>query len=234
MKKSRIIIFSLCCALFASSTALSQESDYKMELGVVTGGSFYMGDANSTSLYRNTGALFGAISRYNINPRFALKCNLVIARIAGDTRDMTGYVFPGGHARFERSIYDLGIQAESNFFAFGTALFNNSKRLCPYYLAGLGVTYAPKPLENVFALNIPLGLGIKYSLTETVNVGFEWSMRFSSSDKLDVTANNLVGPSLEDPFQIKGKGMKNKDSYSFSSIFITFDLFKKPCNCNKE
>lgn len=234
MKLPFPISFCLCYALFAGTAAYSQESEYKMEAGVMTGVSFYMGDANSSHLYRNTEALFGAVSRYNINPRFALKCNLAVARISGDTRNMTGSVFPGGQAKFERSIYDFGIQAESNFFAFGTTLFNNSKRFSPYYLAGIGVTYAPKPLENVIAVNFPIGLGVKYALTETINIGFEWTIRFSSSDKLDVTADNLIGPDLEDPFQIKGKGMKNKDSYSFSAVFITFDLFKRSCNCNKE
>ena len=57
-------------------------------------------------------------------------------------------------------------------------------------------------------------------------------MRFSSSDRLDVTSD--VAPGLQDPFIIKGKGMKNKDSYSFTMLYVTFDVFKRPCHCNDE
>ena len=103
--------------------------------------------------------------------------------------------------------------------------------MVPYYLVGIGLTYAPKPVENVFALNIPVGVGLRYKLAERVNLGLEWTMRFTSSDKLDVTGANSV-TTLNDPFQIKGKGLKNKDSYSFTMLYLTFDIFARPCDCN--
>ena len=57
-------------------------------------------------------------------------------------------------------------------------------------------------------------------------------MRFSTSDRLDVTHTD--GTSLQDPFMIKGKGIKNKDSYSFTMLYVTFDVFKRPCHCNDQ
>ena len=50
------------------------------------------------------------------------------------------------------------------------------------------------------------------------------------SDRLDVTDKN--GLTLQNPFNIKGKGIKNKDSYSFTAIFVTYDLKPKYRKCN--
>ena len=110
--------------------------------------------------------------------------------------------------------------------------WNGTHRLAPYGLLGLGLTFAPEPASNDFAANFPVGLGIRYKLSERVNIGLEWSMRFSTSDRLDVTHTD--GTPLQDPFMIKGKGIKNKDSYSFTMLYVTFDVFKRPCHCNEE
>lgn len=79
-------------------------------------------------------------------------------------------------------------------------------------------------------MNIPLGVGVKYKLTPRVNIGCEFSMHFSLSDCLDVTHDE--GLKLDDPYQIKGKGLKNKDSYAFVLLFVTYDLFPKCRDCN--
>ena len=50
------------------------------------------------------------------------------------------------------------------------------------------------------------------------------------SDKLDVTKNNA--PYLEDPYGIKSDGLKNKDSYAFFAIFLTYDISPKYRECN--
>ena len=36
----------------------AQDEGYLAEIGVVGGGSFYMGDVNSTSLYKNTNGMY--------------------------------------------------------------------------------------------------------------------------------------------------------------------------------
>ncbi|MBO7261219.1 MAG: outer membrane beta-barrel protein [Bacteroidaceae bacterium] len=208
----------------------AQEEGYLAEIGLAGGGCFYMGDANSTSLYSNTNGMVGIVARYNVNPRFSIKADLVSAGIEGSTRNMEGAV-PAGDISFSRTVYDFGVQAECNFNAYGMTSWNGSRRLVPYYLLGVGMTYASKPAENVFAVNFPVGLGLRYKLAERVNLGLEWTMRFTSSDKLDVTGV-VNGTSLNDPFQIKGKGFKNKDSYSFTMLSLTFDIFARPCDCN--
>lgn len=224
--KSLTIVAMLTCCL----SAVAQDDGYFMEFGLGGGGSFYMGDAN-TELYNNTNGVFSFVARYNVNSRFSLKANLAAAGISGSTDGSYG-TLPGDGLKFSRTLYDFGVQIEWGFCGYGMDGWDGTRRLAPYGLLGIGMTYAPEPARNDFGANFPIGLGVRYKLSERVNIGLEWSMRFSTSDRLDVTADS--GTSLENPFMIKGKGIKNKDSYSFTMLYVTFDIFKRPCNCNEE
>ena len=202
-----------------------------MELGGMAGGCFYMGDANYITPLKNTAMVGGLLARYNFNPRMVVKGDLAIGHIQGSTEDIANQ-FPGdGHSTFERNVYELGAQFEYNFFAYGTgAGYKDSRKLTPYILAGIGLTYAPKPAEHVWAMNIPVGMGVKYKLAERINIGVEWTVRFTTTDKLDVTGKS--GLVLDDPYGIEGKGLKNKDSYSLILAYISYDLFPKYRKCN--
>lgn len=207
----------------------AQEQEYNMEIGVLGGGCFYMGDANTSRLFLGTQPAAGVLARYNLNPRMVLKGDLAYGRITGST---DGQAYPGGlSTTFDRNIFELSTQFEYNFFAYGTGEgYKDSHRLTPYIQAGLGATYAPKPAEHILALNIPLGIGVKFKVIPRVNVGAEWTFRFTSTDKLDVTSPD--GLRLSDPYNIKSGLMKNKDSYSFIVAYISYDIFAKECDCN--
>lgn len=217
--------------LFPVYVISAQELEYNMELGGMAGGSFYMGDANYTTPFKSMALAGGLLARYNINPRMAVKGDLAIGRIKGTTEGMTNKYPNGAHTSFGRNVYELGAQFEYNFFAYGTgAGYKDSHRLAPYLLAGVGMTYAPKPANHVVAMNIPVGIGVKYKLADRINVGAEWTMRFTTSDKLDVT--NTEGLQLDDPYGINSKGLKNKDSYSWLMLYVSYDMFPKYRRCN--
>lgn len=209
----------------------AQDLEYKMEIGGMLGGSFYLGDANYTGMFKDVSAMGGVAFRYNFNPRMALKANLAAAGISGTTKD-SEYKIPGNpDIDFSRTLYDLGAQFEYNFFAYGKdGGYKRMHRLTPYLFLGLGFTYAGKPVDDVFALNFPLGAGVKYKLADRLNIGCELSFRFCMSDKLDVTSK--TEPVLDDPLGIKSSGMKNKDSYSFFFLFLTYDIMPRYRKCN--
>ena len=219
-----ILSLSSVCAVSA------QELEYKMELGAMAGGCFYMGDANTIPL-RNLSLAGGVLARYNFNPRMAVKGDLAVGHIQGTTEGLNNK-FPGEeYQTFNSNVYELGTQFEYNFFAYGTgAGYKGSRRFTPYILSGLGITYASKPSNQVFAMNIPLGMGVKYKAAKRLNVGAEWTMRFATSDRLDVTGGNKL--MLDDPYGIESKGVKNKVSYSFLMVYVSYDLFTKYRKCN--
>ena len=220
-----------CLLLLLPLCRLSAQEEYTWEMGVAAGGSFYMGDAHYSRPFKHTGLAGGFIARYLLNPHAAIKGSLSMGRIAGDTKDFKN-AYPGGaQTAFERTVFDLGAQFEYNFWGYGIGNdYHGYSRFTPYLTGGLGITFAPKPAENVFTMNIPLGVGVKYKVAPRVNIGCEFSMHFSLSDRLDVTRDE--GLQLEDPYQIKGKGLKNKDSYGLMLLFVTYDLFPKCRDCN--
>lgn len=204
--------------------------EYRYELGAMVGGTSYFGDANYVSPIDNFNIMGGFVWRYNINPRMAVKTNLAVARISGTTAGSDNR-FPGGDVEFGRLLCDLGAQYELHFFAYGDGFgYKQSHRVAPYILAGAGLTYAPAPAKHVFTANIPVGIGLKCKIAPRLNLGCELTYRFSFSDNLDVTG--AEGPVLNDPYGVDSGFMKNKDSYSFLSIFVTYDLSPKYRKCN--
>lgn len=217
----------LCTAILLQ--AQTQGLEYRYEAGVMVGGSCYYGDANYNSFMKGMNMVGGLMGRYNINPRMALKADLAIARITGSTNGNENR-FPGGETDFSRMLYELGVQYEYNFWAYGEGGgYKSYKRIVPYIFAGVGCTFAPKPANHVFTANIPLGVGVKYKVIPRLNIGCELSYRFSFSDRLDLGSTQ---PQLNDPYGIESGFLKNNDSYSFISLFVTYDLSPKYRKCN--
>lgn len=208
--------------LLGSASVRAQELEYALELGVMGGACFYMGDANYHSLYKGTNLGGGILARYNINPRMALKANIAYGGISGDASQYE-YKYPENadiEWQFDKSVIDVGVQYELSFWGYGTgASYKGTKRLAPYIQVGLGCTST----SGAFTLNIPVGFGVKYKFKERWNVGLDWTMRFSMSDKLD---------GIADPYNIESGFLKNKDSYSFTMIYISYDLCPKLRKCN--
>lgn len=217
----------------------AQDEIYRMELGGGLGGCFYVGDANSKP-FAHLRPMGSVVARYIFNPRMAIKGNLAFAHISGDTG---GDFFPQnadsgdaaggalGAASFERNMIDFGAQFEFNFWGYGIGRgYEGYSRITPYMLMGAGLTLAFKPVQTDAGFNIPIGVGVKFKVKPRLNIGFEWTMRFTTSDRLDVSRSD--GVVLQDPYGVKSAGFKNKDCYSFTMLSITYDLFPKCINCN--
>ncbi|MCL1944151.1 MAG: DUF6089 family protein [Candidatus Azobacteroides sp.] len=213
-----LLLFFPLSFLFAQS--------YRYEIGGMLGTSFYLGEANR-SMYHGIRETFGGVFRYNYNFRYAVKANLAMAGITGDTQ---GYpnVFPGNtQVSFSRNLFDLGVQIEFNFFNYSDEFkYLDTQRWSPYVSAGVGMTFSPSPGDNgsFFGMNIPFGVGIKYKIKHRWNVGLEFSFRKTLQDNLDVTSKN-PDFSLDDPYGIKSSTFKNKDWYNFTFIFVTYDFY---------
>ena len=235
----RTAITACCLLLVFTATRAEEEVEYKMDMGAGLGGCFYMGDANSVP-FADLSVMGGLTARRIFNPRMALKANLAFGHIHGSS---SGTFIPtngfshtpeGGiptKVSFSRNVLDLGVQFELNFWGFGTGVgYKGNSRITPYILAGAGMTIGMGGgAPACGGLNIPVGIGVKYKVKPRVNIGFEWTMRFSTTDKLDATPE---GTQLKDPYGVESKFFKNRDSYSFAMFFITYDMFPKYRKCN--
>ena len=229
---------AICILFFGLAAHAEEELEYKMDMGAGLGGCFYLGDANSTP-FSNLSIMGAITARRILNARMAVKANLAFGHIHGKSSgfvpvDAYSKTAEGGLptcVKFSRNVLDLGAQFELNFWGFGTgASYKGTSRITPYILAGLGLTIGMGGGTSACAgLNIPVGIGVKYKLKPRVNLGFEWTMRFSTTDRLDATPS---GTQLNDPYGVKSAMFKNKDSYSFAMFFITYDMFPKYRKCN--
>lgn len=218
-----VLLAGICTGIHAQ--------EYKYEIGGMAGGSFYMGDVNKNTFFKGMQPAFGIIFRYNPNFRWAFKSDLLWGGVSGTTEGLKN-VFPEGRqGSFNRNFIELGGQMEFNFFPYSDKFaYQNAKRFSPYVFIGVGFTVAPGGNKTFFGPNIPLGVGIKYKITNRVNLGGEFSFRKLFGDGLDTTdETNLF---LNDPYGMKSSMMKNKDWYSCLLLTVTWDFGprNRPCN----
>lgn len=212
-------------ATFLPTKTMAQE-DYRFDIGAGLGMTGYLGDANTANLWSEPGWDFEALFRYIANPRWAFKTNFYAGNLRGDSSKMTN-VFPGGETfSFSTTFYELGEMVEFNFFNYGMGeTFRKLKRISPYIAAGIGMTIWSIDGKTGAAFNIPLGVGLKYKLSQRWNIGFEFLMKKTFSDRLD-------GEQLKDPYGIKSSFMKNTDWYSTMSLTISYEFSKRCAVCN--
>lgn len=154
--------------------------------------------------------------------------------------------------KFSNTLIDLGATYEYNFLPYGTGRdYRGAKRLTPYITFGLGFTYvnsskgvadlsgtntlpegglfgAPEMggSKGIFTANLPLGLGVKYKIADRLNLGLEWMVHFTLSDKLD---------GVKDPYRIKSNGIfKNTDGYTNLQVSLTYSFWEKCRTCHKD
>ncbi len=212
-------------ATFLPTKTMAQE-DYRFDIGAGLGMTGYLGDANTATLWSEPGWDFEALFRYIANPRWAFKTNFYAGNLRGDSSKMTN-VFPGGETfSFSTTFYELGEMVEFNFFNYGMGeTYRKLKRISPYIAAGIGMTVWSIDGKTGAAFNIPLGVGLKYKLSQRWNIGFEFLMKKTFSDRLD-------GEQLKDPYGIKSSFMKNTDWYSTMSLTISYEFSKRCAVCN--
>lgn len=233
MRKLLLIFLLLPLGLWA------QEDEYRMEIGGALGTDFYLGDVSSMP-FRQPGVMASFLLRRNFNPRMGVKGNLAFGTLRGKSDKLfipTDAATSGAQGglpatvSFKRSVLDLAAQYELNLLGYGMGHeYQGMKRWSPYLTLGLGMTLAMGGDSKAAAgLNVPMGVGIKYKWKERLNVGAEWTFRFTTTDALDVMGNQ---PTLAHPFGIKSSGFKNKDAYSFLMFFLTYDISPKCKECH--
>lgn len=186
----------------------------------------YLGDANTSTLFKRPSWDVELIFRYLANTRWSFKTNFFVGGLSGDSADMLN-VFPNGQTyKFSTIFYELSELAEFNFFGYGMGeTYQHLKRWTPYIAGGLGVTLWSVHGRAGAAFNIPFGVGFRYKPSKRVNLGLEFLMKKTFTDKLD-------GPDLEDPMGIESSFMKNTDWYSTLTFTITYEFGKRCATCN--
>ena len=210
--------------MLAAIAINAMAQDYRYEIGAALGTSGYLGDVNRGNFLRNPGVSGVGVFRFIKDYRWAFKGSLSVATISGDSKNES-YAFAGGESySFSSTLVDMGGQVEFNFFNFGIgSKYKNLKRLTPYLTLGIGATMASCSGSTAFAMNLPMGVGVKYKLKERLNMGAEFTMRKCFGDKID---------GLSDLNSIKSSFAKNTDWYSLIQVSVTWEFGKRCRVCH--
>ena len=246
--KKYFVALLLCIAAFALKAQ-------RTELGVLGGGTYYMGDLNPKKPFELTQPAFGVVYRHNFNNRVAVKGNLIRGKVKGDDL-ITAYREERG-INFSSEIYELAVMMEFNFFDYFTG--SSLNYISPYIFGGVGAfMYNPKatyngavydlrPLQTEgvsysrFAMAMPFGIGLKYSLGKVVGLTLEWGMRKTTTDYLD-DVSTVYTAQVGSPYDPSGNfstGMqrgnsKDNDWYSFAGVSVVFRVnFWGKANCDE-
>ena len=211
--------------LTALLPARAQE-DYRFDIGGGVGMTGYLGDANTANLLAHPGWDITALLRYIHNPRFAFKTNLYVGQVSGNSADMTNVLPEARTFKFSTTFYEVGELVEFNFFKYGMGeRYRQLKRWSPYITAGLSLMLWTTDQKARATVAIPLGIGVKFKVKERLNLGFEFLMKKTFSDKVD-------GEQLADPYGIKHAFMKNTDWVSTMSFTISYEFSQRCRACN--
>lgn len=230
--KKLAIIFTLFATFWPAImsqrnfAAFSDDDDYRYDIGGGLGMTGYLGDANTSNLYKNPSWNIEALFRYILNQRFAFKTQFYVGSLRGNSAQMKNVLPNAADFKFTTTFYEIGEMAEFNFFNYGMGRkYQKLSRITPYITAGLGFTLWTVDQKANFAPIIPFGVGVKYKINKRVNLGLEWIMKKSFSDKID-------GENLSDPYAIKHSFMKNTDWYNTLNITISYEFSRRCEECH--
>ncbi len=193
----------------------------RSEIGVMIGGTSYIGDLNQFTPYRNVHLAGGLVYRYNIHSRLSFRANFLYGKISGDDALAEQSVLQNRNLNFHSTIYELGAGLEFNYFPFqlghkrykGTAYllaelavfrmnpktnFNGSEvELQPLGTEGQGTSLNSKKPYKLTQISIPIGVGVKMSLGSRVGINFEIGIRKTFTDYIDdVKSGEYIDPAL--------------------------------------
>jgi len=221
------LFFLLLLACPALCAGQQDETEYRLELGGGAGAAI-----NFTDVSRKIGVAGALVARFPLNPRMAIKAQFSYLSMKGDTEGKDEFFPADTHASgttplsysVSDGIYDLSGLYELHFLPYGYLRdYRGYSRIVPYLQFGIGFTYGAA--GKAFTANIPIGVGLKYKVGKRLNLGLDWMVHFSLSDKID---------GLENPLGIESSGFRNKDHYSGLTLTLTYDLNPRCPTCNRD
>ncbi|MGN6265612.1 MAG: DUF6089 family protein [Ginsengibacter sp.] len=275
MKK---IIFFLLATLIFSVQGFSQMSEYVQEgeFGITAGVAHYFGDLNNRGRINRPKLAIGGFIRKQFGNYSAVRLSGHFARLGYSDIYSSNEYNLRRNLSFNTNIFELALQGDFNFFKFNPV--DPDYSFTPYATLGIGIfNYNPyayyknqkiylRPLHTEgqtfyknrkeygsMALCFPIGFGVKYALNDKINISFEITHRFTTTDYIDDVSTTYVGadkfPStaggksiagiMQDrsfevgtPIGIEGRQRgfsKQKDQYTIAEVGISFNITSYRC-----
>ncbi|MDQ6757569.1 MAG: porin family protein [Bacteroidota bacterium] len=275
MKKLLILLF--ISFVFLSNNKVCAQYDLQQgQFGFTLGAGHYFGDLNNRAAFNRPKIAVGGFFRKQFGNYTGLRIAAHYVQLGySDVYSKNDYQ-KRRNLSFNSNVWELALQGDFNFFKYIPNDPDHS--FTPYVTLGIGFfnydPYAYYQGEKIFlrplntegetfyqnrkaygtmALCFPIGFGIKYSLTDKLNLSFEIAHRFTTTDYLDDVSTTYIGidkfpspngiPSLAsimqdrsfetgEPIGVEGRQRgwsKQKDQYLIAEVGISFNLSTYQC-----
>jgi hypothetical protein len=274
------VVFSVV-AIVSVQTSFAQDAiRQEGEFGVGLGAGHYFGDLNTRAHLNRPKMAANIFFRKNFGNYIAVRLSATYARLGySDKYNTHNEYMYRRNLSFNSNVWELALLGDFNFFRFmpGEPPYN----FTPYITLGVGVfsydpfaylggqkvmlrqlntegqgnaLYPDRTPYTSSAISIPFGAGIKYSINERINIGFEILHRFTNTDYLDDVSKTYVDPAvfpanpdgspsaafllhdrsyeLGEPIGIPGRergSSKQKDQFVTAMFHLTFNLQSYKC-----
>lgn len=276
MKKLIVAVLICLPSLLFAQQGYFQEGEF----GVGLGAAHYFGDLNTRANINRPKFAATAFFRKNFGNYIGLRVGGSYARLGySDIYNTKNEFMRRRNLSFNTNVWELALQGDFNFYKFmpgdpehsftpyvtiGLGLFTYDPYAYlgdkKYYLRTLGTegqgnaAYPTRKPYSTMAVSVPFGVGIKYSLNERVNIGFEIVHRFTNTDYLDDVSTTYVDPAIflpnpdgspsaaallsdrsyetGDPIGTKDRqrgNSKQKDQFATAILYISFNLQSYKC-----
>ncbi|MFI5220721.1 MAG: DUF6089 family protein [Bacteroidia bacterium] len=212
-------------ALILSLLILAKANAQKLEIGILGGGSYYYGDIVNEWEPQAISYSAGVFARYHLSENMAIKGFFGYCKVVGSDSNSTSEWQQKRNLSFWADIVEGSVQFEYSLVKDITRGRRLRNRVIPYVFAGIGGMYfwnygpAPVPwsgggvgstvplwglgdggvIYNQFAVTLPFGVGVRVKVSQSVNIGFEFGARYTTTSYIDDVAGpseKFVDPSL--------------------------------------
>ncbi len=228
MKSLKFLVLIILPTLLVSQVSKAQIHEVGLKAGIAT----YKGEMSqyfpNFHHIDNIGnrVAIGAFYRGNFTKSISLRGNFMYARVDdNDQLSSTDISALRGHF-FQTDILEISAQVEYNFLDFR----QNPKfpeTWTPYLFLGIGgMKMSPRfnllPTYNLYSIVIPIGVGMKFALSETLNLGIEFGARKTFTDLIDDIGVDVDQAGIvRNPIYYTGN-TADKDMYFFSGFTLSY------------
>lgn len=271
-----LIILAFMLTLNVHAQMAQYEYVQEGEFGITAGLAHYFGDLNNRGAINRPKIALGAFYRKQFGNYTSLRISGHFAQLGYSDKYSNNEYQQRRNLSFNTNIFEIALRGDFNFFKFIPT--DPDYRFTPYATVGVGFfSYDPyafyngqkvylRPLHTegetfyqgrkeygTMAMCFPIGFGVKYAITDKINISLEIAHRFTTTDYIDDVSTTYVGidkfPSpnggkslaaiMQDrsfetgtPIGIEGRQRgfsKQKDQYAIAEIGISFNITSYRC-----
>jgi hypothetical protein len=207
-------VFLFVLIVYLPLQAQQQNRRSRSELGLILGGSNYLGDLNSYNPFYNIKPAGGILYRYNVHSRLCWRGSLLYGNVGAADSDASEALIKNRNLSFQSAIYEAAGGLEFSYLPFqlghdkyrgtayvmvGISLFHMNPKteyngelveLQPLGTEGQGSSLSSEGNYSLTQLSVPLGVGVKFSIGKRCAIGFEYGIRKTFTDYLDDVGSN--------------------------------------------